>query len=182
MKGSAEIDVDEVKAADLTYKIVDNKIVKAGANEAGTCDELGRTVGFYFADTTVKVAESNGTVALGANVIAYSLNSDKELTYETAKDTISAKIAQATFKKDKASGTDSDTQFVFCYVDGSKQKVSTAVGYKNVNVANVPAYTIKNSDGDILYVFVTAKNGSVASVSNPYTQGRRIHERKAMDT
>ena len=162
VKGSAEIDVDEVKAADLTYKIVDKKIVKADEGE-GTCDEMGRTVGFYFADTTVKVADADGDVALGESVIAYSLNSDKELTYETPKDTISAKIAQATFKKDKASGTDSDTQFVFCYVDGSKQKVSTAVGYKNVNVANVPAYTIKNSDGDILYVFVTAKNGSVAS-------------------
>jgi len=143
VKGSAEIDVDEVKTKETTG--------------------LKRDVGFYFADTAVKVADADGDVALGESVIAYSLNSDKELTYETPKDTISAKIAQATFKKDKASGTDSDTQFVFCYVDGSKQKVSTAVGYKNVNVANVPAYTIKNSDGDILYVFVTAKNGSVAS-------------------
>ena len=149
-KGSAEIDVDEVKTKETT--------------------DLKRDVGFYFADTAVKVAdrtESSNVVSaqvnLAESVIAYSLNSDKELVYETAKDTISAKIAQATFKKDKASGTDSDTQFVFCYVDGSKQKVSTAVGYKNVNVANVPAYTIKNSDGDILYVFVTAKNGSVAS-------------------
>jgi hypothetical protein len=162
VKGSAEIDVDEVKVADLTYRIVDKKIVKADEGQ-GTCDEMGRTVGFYFADTTVKVAGADGAVDLGESVIAYSLNSYKELTYETPKDTISAEIAQATFKKDKASGTDSDTQFVFCYVDGSKQKVSTAVGYKNVNVANVPAYTIKNSDGDILYVFVTAKNGSVAS-------------------
>ena len=149
-KGSAEIDVDEVKTKETT--------------------DLKRDVGFYFADTAVKVAdrtESSNVVSaqvnLAESVIAYSLNSDKELVYETAKDTISAKIAQATFKKDKASGTDSDTQFVFCYVDGSKQKVSTAVGYKNVNVANVPSYTIKNSDGDILYVFVTAKNGSVAS-------------------
>ena len=91
-KGSAEIDVDEVKTKETT--------------------DLKRDVGFYFADTAVKVAdrtESSNVVSaqvnLAESVIAYSLNSDKELVYETAKDTISAKIAQATFKKDKASVT-----------------------------------------------------------------------------
>lgn len=98
-------------------------------------------------------------------VIAYSVNSDDELVYETAKDRVSGPTT-LTVDKTHANGTDSKTEFIFTYVDGSKQKVSTATGYKNVNFASKDAYTVKNSDGDVLYVFVTAKNGSVVSDAN----------------
>ena len=136
VKGSAEVDVDKVTEKEATG--------------------LKRDVGFYFADTAMAITEDY------KGVIAYSLNSDKELVYETAKD----KIAELNAKVDKtqANGTDSDTQFIFASKDGNKYKTSVSVGYKNVNIkATDVSYKVTNKDGDILYVFVSAENGTLSS-------------------
>ena len=135
-KGSAEVeDADELAAALL--------------GEDKTADDI----------VPVKATEGEKT----AGVIAYSINSDKELVVEKAKDTISGKKTM-TFKKGEASGADSDTQFIFVYQESGKTKVktSTATGYKNVSVTKQTVYTVTDKN-DILYVFVAAKNGSVNS-------------------
>ena len=98
-------------------------------------------------------------------VIAYSINSDDELVYKTAKDDISDETT-VTVNEDNAAGTSSSTKFIFAHQDGSSIKVSTATGYKNVDVASAKAWTVTNSDDDIVYVFVGAKNGSVTTDAN----------------
>ncbi len=94
-------------------------------------------------------------------VWAFSINGDKEFVRETPKDTISTETK--TIDKTHAAGTDSDTQFIFAWADGNKVKTSTATGYKNASVVSKTVYTVKNSDGDYLYVFVGFKNGSLSS-------------------
>lgn len=96
-------------------------------------------------------------------VIAYSINSDKELVVEKAKDTINNDAGTMTFKKSEASGADSDTQFIFAYENNGKMKTSTATGYKNVSVNKQQVCTVTNKDGDYLYVFVGVKNGTLSS-------------------
>ena len=119
----------------------------------------GKTTTYYFADTKVEISESY------KGVIAYELNSDKELVYKTAKDKI-ALVEGMKVDKDNASKTDSSTKFIFTWTKDNKQKVSVATGYKNVSFTN-NAYTVTtdDSDKDILYVFVGAENGSVSSDS-----------------
>ena len=94
-------------------------------------------------------------------VWAFSINGDKEFVRETPKDTISTETK--TIDKTHAAGTDSDTQFIFAWADGNKVKTSTATGYKNASVVSKTVYTVKNSDGDYLYVFVGFENGSLSS-------------------
>jgi len=109
----------------------------------------------YFEDT--KVAVTNGMKA----VIAYSVNSDGKLVYETAKDTISGYQA-LTVDKNAASGTTSATEFVFVNQTATAVKVNVVTGYKNVNIA-ANGYTVVNSDGKVILAFVDAKNGSITS-------------------
>ena len=109
---------------------------------------------FYYADTKTEV--KSGVV------IAFSINSDGELVLETEKDTINNNVTK-TIDKTHAAGTDSDTQFIFAYADGSKFKTSTATGYKNVSVNKQQVCTVTNKDGDYLYVFVGVKNGTLSS-------------------
>ena len=156
---------DGVKTDVYTAYYVGTDGVK-GSAEVDDIDKLA--VALLGKDKTVAdfvFVAADGKPVNTKGVIAYSLNSDKELVVEKAKDTINNAAGKMTFKKDKASGADSDTQFIFCYTDGSKQKVSTAVGYKNVKVENQISYTVKDGN-DILYVFVNAKNGSVANDDN----------------
>ena len=126
---------------------------------------LMRQPGTYFEDTTDLIA---------TGVYAYSVNSDDQLVKENAKDAING--GALSVNKDAANGTSGATEFIFAYRDGSSQKVATATGYKNVKFAAVDAnedgeldanaWTITNVDGDILYVFVAAKNGSIATDAN----------------
>ena len=107
-------------------------------------------------------ADSVNDLEKMTGVIAYSINSDKELVVEKAKDTINNNVTK-TIDKTHAAGTDSDTQFIFAYADGSKFKTSTAAGYKNVSVKGQQVCTVTNKDGDYLYVFVGVKNGTLSS-------------------
>ena len=92
---------------------------------------------------------------------AFSINGDKEFVRETPKDTISTETK--TIDKTHAAGTDSDTQFIFAWADGNKVKTSTATGYKNASVVSKTVYTVKNSDGDYLYVYVGIENATLSS-------------------
>ena len=136
-KGSAVVDIDEVTETE---------------NEG-----LKREAGIYYADTTVLVKAKK--------VIAFSINGDKELVYETAKDKVSGLKPQGEISKSKANGTDSDTQFIFTWAKNSTQKVATKTGYKNVNIDGSTQYiTVTDKDSkDILYVFVAGENDSVSS-------------------
>ena len=137
-KGSAVVDID---------------VVTETENEG-----LKRDAGIYYADTDVEVTAKK--------VIAFSINGDKELVYETAKDTISGGLkAAGAISKSSARGTDSDTQFIFTWAKSSTQKVATKTGYKNVNIdADTKYITVKDKDSkDILYVFVAGENDSVSS-------------------
>ena len=125
-------------------------VVDADVETVATSDEKT----FYYADTKTEV--KSGVV------IAFSINSDGELVLETEKDTINNNVTK-TIDKTHAAGTDSDTQFIFAYADGSKFKTSTATGYKNVSVNKQQVYTVTNKDGDYLYVFVGVKNGTLSS-------------------
>lgn len=140
---------DGIKATTYTAYVVLADGTKA-SYEVKTDEKNGE---YYFDNTDIAVAGYKG-------VIAYSINSDDQLVYKTAKDTISQK--DMSVDKNNAAGTSSSTQFIFAYQDGSAMKVSTATGYKNVNF-DAKSYVVKNSDGDILYVFVPAKNGSVTT-------------------
>ena len=100
-------------------------------------------------------------------VVAYSINSDGELETKTGADDVADAAVNATVDKDNVKVgslfTNSKTQFIFAYQDGSKMKVSTAVGYKNVKIANTADIWTVSDDGDVLYAFVTAKNGTLDS-------------------
>ena len=136
-KGSAVVDIDVVDAKE----------------ENG----LKRDTGVYYADTDVEVTAKK--------VIAFSINGDKELVYEEPKDDISKDAVTGAISKTNANKTDSDTQFIFTWVDGSTQKVSTKTGYKNVSIDDETQYftVTKSGKSDILYVFVTDDNGTVSS-------------------
>lgn len=136
-KASAVVDIDEVTEKET--------------------EDLEREAGVYYADTKVLVKAKQ--------VIAFSINGDKELVYETAKDTISGLKAAGAISKSSARGTDSDTQFIFTWAKSSTQKVATKTGYKNVNIDGSTQYiTVKDKDSkDILYVFVAGENDSVSS-------------------
>ena len=159
-----EINDDGVKATTVTAYYVTADGTKASAvvdiddvTKTETDENsLKRAVGIYYADTTVEVKANK--------VIAFSINGDKELVYETPKDKISGLKAQGEISKSKANGTDSDTQFIFTWANGSTQKVATKTGYKSVSIdENTKYITVKNSDKDVLYVFVAAKNDGVSS-------------------
>ena len=137
-KASAVVDIDNVEAIETTG--------------------LKREAGVYYADTKVKVEKDK--------VIAFSINSDKELVYEAAKDTIAtSKNTTAVIDKTHAQGTDSSTQFIFTWAKNSTQKVETKVGFKNVDIdaSKTGYWTVTNSDGDILYVFVSGENATISS-------------------
>ena len=135
-KGSAVVDID------------DSKTVKTNDS-----------VKVYYDYDAAKVEVKANTV------IAFSINGDKELVYETPKDDISETAVTGAISKSKANGTDSDTQFIFTWVDGSTQKVATKTGYKNVSIDDETQYftVTKSGKSDILYVFVTDDNGTVSS-------------------
>lgn len=158
-----EINDDGVKATTYTAYYVTADGTKASAvvdidevTEKET-EDLEREAGVYYADTKVLVKAKQ--------VIAFSINGDKELVYETAKDTISGLKAAGAISKSSARGTDSDTQFIFTWAKSSTQKVATKTGYKNVNIDGSTQYiTVKDKDSkDILYVFVAGENDSVSS-------------------
>ncbi len=178
------------------YIYVYNVTNKTETNSDGIDDETTYTAYYVTADGTktssvVKDADKLAKKLLGDNtktasdmyttttsgkttftaqgVIAYSINSDKELVAENAKDAIDdLSIASGkNLDKNNAYGTDSDTKFVFTYKDGNKIKTSVATGYKNVKVDNTAkAWTVTNSDDNIIFVFVdngTADNAYTSS-------------------
>ena len=112
----------------------------------------------YFKDTTVVIPTTGWT-----GVMAYSVNSDDQLVYETAKDAIAG--GALTFNKGAANGATSATEFVFVNQTASAVKVKLATGYKNVNIAQT-GYTVTNADGKVLLVFANGVNGSITSDAN----------------
>ena len=136
--------------------------VNVAATEVKQEGEPEKAVTHYYFDDAKKVEITEEYTG----VIAYSINSDDELVYKTAKDTVSTDSAKITVNENSAAGTSSSTKFIFAYTDDAKVKVSTATGYKNVNINNKDAWTVTNKDGDILYVFVAAKNDSVTTDAN----------------
>ena len=155
-----------VKTTTFTAYYVTADGVKASAEIA--TDEKTKTVSkeevTYYVFKDFKDEDGNEVEVTESfkGVIAFSLNSDKELVRETPKDTIAS--LNKLVDKTHANGTDSDTQFIFASKDGNKYKTSVSVGYKNVNIkATDVSYKVTNKDGDILYVFVSAENGTLSS-------------------
>ena len=153
-KDTNKVNSDGVLADTVTAYYVTTDGTKASAVVDADVETASGDKTFYYADTKTEV--KSGVV------IAFSINSDGELVLETAKDTINNKETK-TIDKTHAAGTDSDTQFIFAYADGSKFKTSTATGYKNVSVKDQQVCTVTNKDGDYLYVFVGVKNGTLSS-------------------
>ena len=165
-----KINSNGVKATTFTAYYVTADGTKGSAVIASEKNTAGTA--YVFEDTSVTLAEiktenstTTTTLKYTSGVIAYSINSDKELVYETAKDTIGNVNNLDDISKSLAQGTDSNTQFIFTWADGSTQKVATKVGYKNVDIdASSTGYiTVTNSDGDIVYVFVAGENATVSS-------------------
>ena len=154
-KDTNKVNSDGVLADTVTAYYVTTDGTKASAVVDADVETTsdGKTI-FYYADTK--------TVVESGVVIAFSINSDGELVLETEKDIIKNDETK-TIDKTHAAGTDSDTQFIFAYADGSKFKTSTAAGYKNVSVKGQKVCTVTNKDGDYLYVFVGVKNGTLSS-------------------
>ena len=153
-KDTNKVNSDGVLADTITAYYVTTDGTKASAVVDADVETASGEKTFYYADTKTEV--ESGVV------IAFSINSDGELVLETAKDTIKNNVTK-TIDKTHAAGTDSDTQFIFAYADGSKFKTSTAAGYKNVSVKGQQVCTVTNKDGDYLYVFVGVKNGTLSS-------------------
>ena len=153
-KDTNKVNSDGVLADTVTAYYVTTDGTKASAVVDADVETASGEKTFYYADTKTEV--KSGVV------IAFSINSDGELVLETEKDTINNKVTK-TIDKTHAAGTDSDTQFIFAYADGSKFKTSTATGYKNVSVKDQQVCTVTNKDGDYLYVFVGVKNGTLSS-------------------
>ena len=153
-KDTNKVNSDGVLADTITAYYVTTDGTKASAVVDADVETTSGEKTFYYADTKTEV--ESGVV------IAFSINSDGELVLETAKDTIKNNVTK-TIDKTHAAGTDSDTQFIFAYADGSKFKTSTAAGYKNVSVKGQQVCTVTNKDGDYLYVFVGVKNGTLSS-------------------
>ena len=153
-KDTNKVNSDGVLADTITAYYVTTDGTKASAVVDADVETASGEKTFYYADTKTEV--ESGVV------IAFSINSDGELVLETEKDTIENNVTK-TIDKTHAAGTDSDTQFIFAYADGSKFKTSTATGYKNVSVKGQQVCTVTNKDGDYLYVFVGVKNGTLSS-------------------
>ncbi len=153
-KDTNKVNSDGVLADTITAYYVTTDGTKASAVVDADVETTSGEKTFYYADTKTEV--ESGVV------IAFSINSDGELVLETEKDTIKNNVTK-TIDKTHAAGTDSDTQFIFAYADGSKFKTSTAAGYKNVSVKGQQVCTVTNKDGDYLYVFVGVKNGTLSS-------------------
>ena len=153
-KDTNKVNSDGVLADTITAYYVTTDGTKASAVVDADVETVSGEKTFYYADTKTEV--KSGVV------IAFSVNSDGELVLETEKDTIKNNVTK-TIDKTHAAGTDSDTQFIFAYADGSKFKTSTATGYKNVSVKDQQVCTVTNKDGDYLYVFVGVKNGTLSS-------------------
>ena len=153
-KDTNKVNSDGVLADTITAYYVTTDGTKASAVVDADVETASGEKTFYYADTKTEV--KSGVV------IAFSINSDGELVLETEKDTIKNNVTK-TIDKTHAAGTDSDTQFIFAYADGSKFKTSTATGYKNVSVKGQQVCTVTNKDGDYLYVFVGVKNGTLSS-------------------
>ena len=153
-KDTNKVNSDGVLADTITAYYVTTDGTKASAVVDADVETTSDGKTFYYADTKTEV--ESGVV------IAFSINSDGELVLETEKDTIKNNVTK-TIDKTHAAGTDSDTQFIFAYADGSKFKTSTAAGYKNVSVKGQQVCTVTNKDGDYLYVFVGVKNGTLSS-------------------
>ena len=153
-KDTDKVNSDGVLADTVTAYYVTTDGTKASAVVDADVETVSGEKTFYYADTKTEV--KSGVV------IAFSVNSDGELVLETEKDTIKNNVTK-TIDKTHAAGTDSDTQFIFAYADGSKFKTSTATGYKNVSVKDQQVCTVTNKDGDYLYVFVGVKNGTLSS-------------------
>ena len=153
-KDTNKVNSDGVLADTITAYYVTTDGTKASAVVDADVETTSGEKTFYYADTKTEV--ESGVV------IAFSINSDGELVLETEKDTIENNVTK-TIDKTHAAGTDSDTQFIFAYADGSKFKTSTATGYKNVSVKGQQVCTVTNKDGDYLYVFVGVKNGTLSS-------------------
>ena len=153
-KDTNKVNSDGVLADTITAYYVTTDGTKASAVVDADVETASGEKTFYYADTKTEV--ESGVV------IAFSINSDGELVLETEKDTIKNNVTK-TIDKTHAAGTDSDTQFIFAYADGSKFKTSTATGYKNVSVKGQQVCTVTNKDGDYLYVFVGVKNGTLSS-------------------
>ena len=153
-KDTNKVNSDGVLADTVTAYYVTTDGTKASAVVDADVETVSGEKTFYYADTKTEV--ESGVV------IAFSINSDGELVLETEKDTIKNNVTK-TIDKTHAAGTDSDTQFIFAYADGSKFKTSTATGYKNVSVKDQQVCTVTNKDGDYLYVFVGVKNGTLSS-------------------
>ena len=153
-KDTNKVNSDGVLADTITAYYVTTDGTKASAVVDADVETTSSEKTFYYADTKTEV--ESGVV------IAFSINSDGELVLETEKDTIKNNVTK-TIDKTHAAGTDSDTQFIFAYADGSKFKTSTATGYKNVSVKGQQVCTVTNKDGDYLYVFVGVKNGTLSS-------------------
>ena len=153
-KDTNKVNSDGVLADTITAYYVTTDGTKASAVVDADVETTSGEKTFYYADTKTEV--KSGVV------IAFSINSDGELVLETEKDTIKNNVTK-TIDKTHAAGTDSDTQFIFAYADGSKFKTSTAAGYKNVSVKGQQVCTVTNKDGDYLYVFVGVKNGTLSS-------------------
>ena len=173
MAGQIEA-VDTSSTASANYMYIYTMDSKEGTNSDGIKGITWTAYGVLADGTKVsyEVKADNGkfdgtNVSLEGfeGVIAYSINSNDQLVYKTAKDKI-AKVESLTANEDNAAGTSSSTKFVFTDKGDSKVSVSVATGYKNVEIKAAPAWTVTNADGDIEYVFVATKNGSVTTDAN----------------
>ena len=116
-----------------------------------------------------KVENEDAKVTFKKGVIAYSINSDKELVYKAAKDVMPTAAADMTVDKNNANGTDSSTKFIFVKTKDNKVTTSVATGYKNVSFEGTGnTWSVKNTDDDYLYVFVADNKGNEYSTSAKY--------------
>ena len=101
-------------------------------------------------------------------VIAYSINDDGELVHEEAQDTIKWQGNTLTVDKDNAAIGDAyanaSTQYIFADVQSTKVDVTVVTGYRNVKIESGSSVTtVADDDGNALYVFVKAANGTLSS-------------------
>ena len=114
------------------------------------------------------LSSENVTVSKNSAVIAYSVNSDGQLVYEDAADTIKWQSTHDPVDKENAQIGDayatSDTVFIFGDIDDTSVDVSLSTGYRNVDIqSSASLTTIADEDGNVLYVFVKAANGTLSS-------------------
>ena len=161
-------DTESAKSDNYAY-IYNIKLLDGETNDDGFNEKDGKKVYVVLADGTkasyVVEEKSLEKVEKGI-VVAYSITSDDEFKVETAKDTIADEaVVESVDKGDAAIGklnTNSSTKFIFVNVDGSKVKVSTNTGYKNVNIDEKAIWTVAD-DKTVLYAFVMAKDEGVTT-------------------